>query len=534
MTFSVDAEGPLATPPPIGGVPDFFLGVPIDGGDILTPPLPGPAGPNMPAFGPLPVPGREISALPAFFPPKPAVVPGGLGILPGASLEIDALSFGADMGAQLFFSVDEFALGIPGAPLPPNVTSEGAAGAAEAAADVFAYLGPLVATPPVAVPPGNSAVIDGNGLAPFGGTGSGLFEPNPPGFGVPDAGSNLDGLDLDTTPAQLAGPYFYSLEGAVFDPMEGIAGTGTAGANGFSGAMVLASFPGGAPFVFAPGPALGLDVVGGFGTDDLDALVLFDTDASLTLTPPDFIGFSVKRGSAVIGAPDSAFGVPIAPGDVLTVPAGFGPCPICPAIFIAAEALGLQTLRSGFLMDDELDALDVLPDLDLDLVPDPADNCLTIANGPNQGGFIGIGNQLDSEAVPDGVGDACDSCTYTANPPVAALVFQTTTGGQLDDDADGFGNQCDADYNGAGAAVDGADLALFKFAFGKKRTTLSCNPGATSPCDEYDHNNAVATIDSTDFSAFKALFGKTKKSDGDVMNKCPTCPIAPCAGDACP
>jgi hypothetical protein len=250
----------------------------------------------------------------------------------------------------------------------------------------------------------------------------------------------------------------------------------------------------------------------------------------------------VKRGSAVIGMLDSTFGAPIAPGDVLTVPAAVGACPGpcpgplcgCPAIFIAAEALGLQTIRSGFLVNDELDALDIIPDLDMDLVPDPADNCFMIPNGPNQGGFIGIGNQLDSEAVPDGVGDACDSCTYTVNPPVAALAFQTTTGGQLDDDADGFGNQCDADYNGAGAAVDGADLALFKFAFGKKRTTSFCNPGGTSPCDEYDHNNAVATIDSTDFSAFKALFGKTKKSDGDVMNKCPTCPIAPCAGDACP
>jgi hypothetical protein len=137
------------------------------------------------------------------------------------------------------------------------------------------------------------------------------------------------------------------------------------------------------------------------------------------------------------------------------------------------------------------------------------------------------------DADLDDVLDAVDNCTYVANPPVAPLGFQTTTGGQLDDDADGFGNQCDADYNQAGAAVDSTDLGLFKVAFGKKRTLQTCNPGGSSPCDRYDHNNAVATIDSSDFTVFKTLFAKTKKSDGDLMDKCPSCPLG-CAGDACP
>jgi hypothetical protein len=103
----------------------------------------------------------------------------------------------------------------------------------------------------------------------------------------------------------------------------------------------------------------------------------------------------------------------------------------------------------------------------------------------------------------------------------------------VDDDADGFGNRCDADYNGVSASVDSTDLALFKVAYAQKRTGSTCNPGGTSPCDRYDHNNAVITIDSTDLAIFKALFGHTKKDDGDLMEKCPTCPLD-CEGDACP
>jgi hypothetical protein len=106
------------------------------------------------------------------------------------------------------------------------------------------------------------------------------------------------------------------------------------------------------------------------------------------------------------------------------------------------------------------------------------------------------------------------------NAPVEPLAFQTTTGGQLDDDADGFGNQCDADYNQAGVnpSVDSADIALFKVANGKKRNT----------------------IDSADLSIFKSLSGTTKKSGDDVMEKCAACgppfddPNLACEGDECP
>jgi hypothetical protein len=57
----------------------------------------------------------------------------------------------------------------------------------------------------------------------------------------------------------------------------------------------------------------------------------------------------------------------------------------------------------------------------------------------------------DSDA--DGVADAFDNCTLSANPA------------QGDADADGFGNACDADLNNDDI-VNFADLAIFKSAFG--------------------------------------------------------------------
>ena len=83
-----------------------------------------------------------------------------------------------------------------------------------------------------------------------------------------------------------------------------------------------------------------------------------DADGSLTLTPGDTLYFSVRRGSMVIGTPDSAFGMPIEEGDILMPPAAPGP----PALFIAAEALGLGTARSGTagpFGPDDVDAIDV-------------------------------------------------------------------------------------------------------------------------------------------------------------------------------
>lgn len=104
MTFSIDSQGPT------NGLPDSFLGTPIDEGSILTPFAPGPLGPNAPTAGPLPPPGLEIGAKPGIF----GVVPGGsLGLAssPLGYVELDALSYGRDGDEFLVFSVDEFAGG---------------------------------------------------------------------------------------------------------------------------------------------------------------------------------------------------------------------------------------------------------------------------------------------------------------------------------------------------------------------------------------------------------------------------------------
>ncbi|MFG0252717.1 MAG: hypothetical protein ACF8NJ_07595 [Phycisphaerales bacterium JB038] len=377
-TFSIDFQGPTK------GMPDGFWGAPITEGDILTPS----AGVG---FGPLPTPGIAISG--GFGPPAPGLAlplhAGAMGIPGGVAgrVEVDALSYGVDYvitpDAQTFyhFSVDEFATGFGGTPLPPNVFTEGAAGGLDASADVFRDLGlPAGPLPPFVGPIGNTGVLDGDGFGGFSGfvyPGTGLIEPNTPTFGLPDQGDNLDALDMDTSralwddPAGLGGPVYFSLDADFADPYEPGANTGSALLNGgFSGGDVLVTYPGaGGPVVYAPAVMLGLDFHG-YDTDDLDALVLWENGDGMftpSMQPYDWLAgvsdmllFSVRRGSAVIGTIDSLLGLPIEEGDILMPPvAGTA----TPGIFIAAENLGLATVRSGLNQQqfgDDLDALDVL------------------------------------------------------------------------------------------------------------------------------------------------------------------------------
>ncbi|MDC0934996.1 PEP-CTERM sorting domain-containing protein [Pirellulales bacterium] len=399
-TFSVDFQSAsVGGPGPMTGVPDFFAGVPLDEGSILTPGLPGPVGPNPPAFGPLPPPGMMVSPVPG----GPGSIPGGLGIVPGAfgAVEVDALSYGRDQGNGLFFSVDEYAGGDivagPG-PLPPNVFTEGVVpGTVEAAADVFAYLG-AVAPTPIGPVFNNTAFLDGDGVAPSGAPGLGLIEPYPPAPGALfGPGDNLDAVDINTTTADVGGFIFFSMDSAFPDPIEAVGppfNSGTAVGNidaitgaAFSGGDVAVSFAGGVPVLYAGAGALGLDLVAGFDTDDLDALVLIDdgviapaTGMPVFAPGADLILFSVRRGSAVVGMPDSLLGAPIEEGDVLTLPIAGGVSPF-PSIFIPAEALGLGTLRSGTAATffgpygDDLDALDLHQ-----RVPEPT-TCVLLALG---------------------------------------------------------------------------------------------------------------------------------------------------------
>jgi len=330
-TFSIDNASPTC------GM------VPCNGADILAPvpPAPGLVPP------PLPVPGIVI----------PGGV-GGLGLvgLGGLAPEIDALSYGIDpqpMESDVwYFSVDRTAVGILNVP-PASVTTEGArvgappgGGAKEASADVFEskVSGPL--RPPAAppVPFGNNVgFFDGNGAV----SASGAVYPGL-GLNAEPNGDDLDAFDLDTVPGPNTSVYFS------LDP-------NTAAANGFVAGDVLVVPAGGSAQRYASANGLGLDLAG-IGADDLDAMALAEDGDGIFNPGVDQLLFSVKRGSLVIGQPDSMWGIGIEEGDILMDPAWSqqfgGAGGITPGIFIPAEYLGLETVRS-YNAADELDALDV-------------------------------------------------------------------------------------------------------------------------------------------------------------------------------
>lgn len=394
-TFSIDYQGP-----PKGTGDTCPPAMPITHADILLP-----TGGVPPALGFTGVPCISVSgglmglALPTWPPPVPPGAPG--------TVEVDALSYGVDSLLRpndapttitWYFSVNEFAVGLPGP--APNVASQSAV--LEAAADVFATTG-LGPGPfcggPIA---GNLQVYDGNGL---GGTrpGLGLLEPLPPAPGIPvggEPGSNLDALDMDTPPGTY--PIYFSLDSAFIDAAEALPNTGSALANGFgSGANVLmrtAPPPTGITVIYAGAFLLGLDLAGP-GTDDLDALVLHENGVPgfqpptnsyswlNRVAPTDMLIFSVRAGSLVIGVPDSFCGIPITPNDLLIPPATPG---LPPRRFIPGAVLGLAVM-------DELDALDVVVDCNGNGISDIRDVLV--------GGMSDCNNNL----IPDSCETDCNS-----------------------------------------------------------------------------------------------------------------------------
>ncbi|MEM6674746.1 MAG: hypothetical protein AAF726_18005 [Planctomycetota bacterium] len=400
--FSVNWHGPtVGTLSPSG--------VPITEGDILRPST----STSMPTLGPLPAPSIAIPHTTGLG--LPPVCTGHLGGTP-CIVEVDAYSRGIDrvfqpnvpvLPGDVIFSVDEFARGIPfgGAPAP-NLPSE--ASAAEAAPDTFTALAPH---PPAPIPPTpvpNIAVVDGNGLPSASGfayPGVGTVEPNAPFGGLPDTGDNKDAVDLaESVTGGPPGANFFSLDSAFFDPFEGVPNSGSALANGFVGGDVLTVGATGAPVVFAPAFVLGLDFVGGPDSDDLDALILAE-NGTLAYEPSsqpydwvsgstDMLIFSVRRGSAVIGMPDSIFGIPIEEGDLLVPPVAGGVSPF-PGIFMAAEANGLSTLRTGTAnVGDDLNAADAIWSDVFDCDGDGVEDSVAIA--------LGAVPDLNANGIPDG------------------------------------------------------------------------------------------------------------------------------------
>lgn len=413
LAFSIDWKGQS------NGRIDSVQGLRTTESDILMP------GPGAPAINP--------------FLPAPQVVLTGqeLGIQdyvnctnpqPGVDcgIELDCFSGGIDAQflpvgfasverGKLWFSTDEWAVGSIASTAPPDVRTQAAV--ADSSADIWCDLGlPIGPLGPGAAVSGHSGVFDGNGARSGSGHvnyGLGLIEVNPPLPGVPNLGDNIDALDIGTLVNGTfpAGGLYYSLDSAFIDPLEGVANSGSAAAAGFVGGdVVFQATQGGGTTFYASALLLGLDAAGP-DTDDLDALILAENGVGgfqPSAVAYDWVGgatdmllFSVRRGSAVVGAPDSRFGAPIEPGDILTMPLSIpngGNGNGNPSIFIAAEVIGLATARTdGVLFGDDLSAMDKTK---------PRETCYDCNNnGVEDSVDIALGHSNDKNL--DGIPDEC-------------------------------------------------------------------------------------------------------------------------------
>ncbi len=140
---------------------------------------------------------------------------------------------------------------------------------------------------------------------------------------------------------------------------------------------------------------------------------------------------------------------------------------------------------------------------------------------------------VEADADGDGVPDRADNCVEVPNPVLgspgqpARESFQTTTGGQLDDDGDGFGNPCDAKFGTPGQFVGGVDVGEHLASFNKDRSGSNCGISGTAPCAQFDLDNAGQIIGGTDILKTFQLFNQAPGP------KCDACPLA-CAGPNCP
>jgi len=129
------------------------------------------------------------------------------------------------------------------------------------------------------------------------------------------------------------------------------------------------------------------------------------------------------------------------------------------------------------------------------------------------GFFLVVGLPLAATAGPtpggpdgdsDGVENAFDDCTVRPN------------GNQKDQDHDGCGDQCDADYNQSGT-TDGLDYLAFKAAFGKSTGHPAYNPVVDTDC--------MGSVDGLDYLVFKGEFGTPPGPSGiNASFKGPSCP----------
>lgn len=107
-----------------------------------------------------------------------------------------------------------------------------------------------------------------------------------------------------------------------------------------------------------------------------------------------------------------------------------------------------------------------------------------------------------ADADADGIADGADNCVLAANGP---LLPDAGGNSQLDTNGDGYGNRCDGDINDNGA-VNAADLALFRLAFGSNGASANWNPHADF--------NGSGSVNAADLAIFRTLFGKAPGPSG--------------------
>jgi hypothetical protein len=156
---------------------------------------------------------------------------------------------------------------------------------------------------------------------------------------------------------------------------------------------------------------------------------------------------------------------------------------------------------------------------------------ITISAGP-----------LDSDS--DGIPDRSDNCRTIPNAG-AIPPGHLGTGNQTDDDLDGVGNACDADFTegGGDGFVNVTDLLHFLDAFGKQLTETDCPAQDGSPtglCSRYDLTAEGDVINVSDLLVMISdkVFGKSVAELGCAPDDSGTvqCPLQ-CgagAGAACP
>lgn len=220
-------------------------------------------------------------------------------------------SYGQDPIANpLYFSVDRVAIGLRGS----AVFQEALPGVASAAADVF------MALPP---PGSNTLLIPQSAL----GLQSGFF------------GDDIDALELDSTPT----PYTYF----AIDRLSASNGFGT----GTLASELLVSAGNGAFSRYASSAMLGLNPL-----DAIDGLVLRDQALNAVADPGiDRALFSIDPFS-----PDSftSTGLDYLP----CVPGHMSPADVCMSDFTGSFSLWASAIDMGLRPDDNLDALDTVPE----------------------------------------------------------------------------------------------------------------------------------------------------------------------------